>query len=243
MLKGDQRGIYDLDFTIPAKCADDLRSREVAVGIIPSIEYQRMERLRILPGCSIASKGVVKSVLLLSKVPVEEIRTVALDNSSRTSAALVEVLLRKFYSLTPTVVPADPEPEKMLQRADAALLIGDPALTLDGTALKVYDLAAEWKKFTGLPFVFALWAGHEDGDLGRFSADFEASRDYGLQHIDDIAREYATRMGLPREAVKVYLSKNIDYSLDEENRKGLQLFYRLAHEIGIIRDEKEILFA
>ncbi|HVB29146.1 MAG TPA: MqnA/MqnD/SBP family protein, partial [Terriglobia bacterium] len=139
--------------------------------------------------------------------------------------------------------PADPEPEKMLGNADAALLIGDPALTFEGGALKVYDLAAEWKKFTGLPFVFAVWAGHEDAGLGRFGADFEASRDYGLKHLDDIAREYAPKLGLAREAVKVYLRENIDYSLDEENLKGLQLFYRLAHEIGIIPGEKEIHFA
>ncbi len=243
MLKGDQQGKYDLDFTTPAKCADDLRRRAAAVGIIPSIEYQRMDRLRVLPGCSIASKGVVKSVLLLSKVPIEEVKTVALDNSSRTSAALVRVLLQKFYSRPLSVAAADPEPAKMLENADAALLIGDPALTFEGGALKVYDLASEWKKLTGLPFVFAVWAGHEDAGLGRFGEDFEASRDYGLQHLDDIAREYAPKLGLAREAVKVYLKENIDYSLDEENLKGLQLFYRLAHEIGIIPGEKEIQFA
>lgn len=243
MLKGDQRGKYDLDFTTPAKCADDLRRREAAVGIVPSIEYQRMERLRVLPGCSIASKGVVKSVLLLSKTPIELVETVALDNSSRTSAALVRVLLQKFYSRSISVAPADPEPQKMLQRADAALLIGDPALTFADNGLKVYDLAAEWKKFTGLPFVFAVWAGHEDAGLDRFCEDFEASRDFGLQHVEDIAREYAPRLGMAPEAVKVYLKENIDYSLDEENRKGLQLFYRLAHEIGIIPGTKELQFA
>jgi chorismate dehydratase len=243
MLKGDQQGKYDLDFTTPAKCADDLGRREAAVGIVPSIEYQRMERLRVLPGCSIASKGAVKSVLLLSRVPVERVETVALDNSSRTSAALVRVLLQKFYSRLVSLAPAEPDPHKMLQRADAALLIGDPALTLDGHDLLVYDLAAEWRKFTGLPFVFAVWAGHEDSGLGRFCTDFEASRDYGLAHIDDIACEYAPRLGLAQEAVKVYLKENIDYSLDEENRKGLELFYRLAHEIGLIPGAREIQFA
>ena len=243
MLKGDQQGKYDLDFTTPARCADDLRRREAAVGIVPSIEYQRMDGLRILPGCSIASKGIVKSVLLLSKMPIEQVRTVALDNSSRTSAALVRVLLQKFYSCPLSVEPADPEPHRMLQWADAALLIGDPALTFDSGALKVYDLAAEWKKFTGLPFVFAVWAGHEEAGLERFCADFEASRDYGLQHIDDIARDYAPRLGLTAEAVEVYLRENIDYSLDEENCKGLQLFYRLAHEIGIIPGINELHFA
>jgi chorismate dehydratase len=243
MLKGNQQGKYDLDFTTPAKCADDLGRREAAVGIVPSIEYQRMDRLRVLPGCSIASKGSVKSVLLISKVPVEQVETIALDNSSRTSAALVRVLLQKFYSRPVNLAPAEPEPQKMLQSADAALLIGDPALTFDGHGVMVYDLAAEWKKFTGLPFVFAVWAGHEDIGLGRFSADFAASRDFGLAHIDDIACEYAPRLGLAPEAVKVYLKENIDYSLDEENCKGLELFYRLAHEIGLIPGAKEIQFA
>ncbi len=108
MLKGDQQGKYDLDFTTPAKCADDLGRREAAVGIVPSIEYQRMDRLRVLPGCSIASKGIVKSVVLLSKVPIEKVETVALDNSSRTSAALVRVLLQKFYSRPVSVAAGGP---------------------------------------------------------------------------------------------------------------------------------------
>ncbi|HKT13499.1 MAG TPA: menaquinone biosynthesis protein [Terriglobia bacterium] len=242
MLKGDQQGQYDLDFTTPARCADDLATGDAAVGIVPSIEYQRIDGLRILPGCSIASKGIVKSVLLLSKIPLERVETVALDNSSRTSAALVRVLLQKFYSRTIQAVTVDPEPAKMLQQADAALLIGDPALTFDGGGLMVYDLAAEWKKFTGLPFVFAVWAGHEDAGLGRFCRDFEESRDYGLAHIDDIACEYARKLGLTPEAVKVYLKENIDYSLDEENRKGLALFYGLAHDIGLIPKNREIQF-
>jgi chorismate dehydratase len=243
MVKGYQQGKYDLDFTTPARCADDLGRREAVVGIVPSIEYQRMDGLRILPGCSIASKGIVKSVLLLSKVPIEKVESVALDNSSRTSAALVRVLLRKFYSRAVEVAPAEPQPKEMLQRADAALLIGDPALTFDDKSVLVYDLAAEWKKFTGLPFVFAVWAGHEDMGLNRFCADFESSRDYGLEHIEDIACEYARRLGLQPESVKVYLTENIDYSLDEENRRGLELFYRLAHEIGLIPGVKKIEFA
>jgi chorismate dehydratase len=243
MLKGDQQGKYDLDFTTPAKCADDLGRREATVGIVPSIEYQRMDGLRVVPGCSIASKGIVKSVLLLSKMPIDQVETVALDNSSRTSAALVRVLLQKFYSRPLIAALADPQPQKMLQQADAALLIGDPALTFDDSALMVYDLAAEWKKFTGLPFVFAVWAGQESAGLSSISEDFQASRDYGLTHLDDIANEYAPRLGLTTETVKVYLKENIDYSLDEENCKGLQLFYSLAHEVGVIPAKKEILFA
>jgi len=243
MLKGEQQGKYDLEFTTPAACADAVHQRRADVGIVPSIEYQRMDKAQIIAGISIASKNAVKSVLLLCNKPIEKVQTVAVDNSSRTSAALVRILLRKFYSRFVTISPAPPRPDAMLKRADAALVIGDPALTFNGKAVAVYDLAAEWKKFTGLPFVFAVWAGHEDAVLSRFRKDFEQSRDYGLAHVDEIATEYAPKLKMTPEAVKVYLTENIDYSLDEDNRKGLREFYRLARETGIIPVERELLFA
>ena len=243
MLHGEQQGKYELQFTIPAGCAEAVRQRKADVGIIPSIEYQRLDRVQILSGISIASKEEVKSVLLLSKVPIAKIRSVAIDNSSRTSAALLRILLRKFYSRFVTLQPSAPKPDDMLKRADAALLIGDPALTYGGQVAEVYDLGAEWKKFTGLPFVFALWVGHEDLNLSRYRKDFEDSRDFGLAHVDDIAAEYACKLKMKVPGVKVYLTRNIDYSLDEDNRKGLRLFYKLAREAGIIPLEKELYFA
>jgi chorismate dehydratase len=243
MLRGEQQGKYDLEFTTPTLCADAVRQRQAEIGIIPSIEYQRMDHAQILAGISIASKGSVKSVLLLSKVPIEKVQSVAVDNSSRTSAALLRILMRKFYSRFITVTPASPKPEEMLKRADAALVIGDPALVYDGHVPEIYDLAAEWKKFTGTPFVFALWVGHEDSRLSKFRKDFEESRDYGLAHVDEIAAEYAPKMNMKIPGVKVYLTENIDYSLDEENRKGLRLFYKLARETGIIPVEKDLNFA
>ncbi len=243
MLQGEQIGKYDLDFTTPAACGDAVREGEADIGIIPSIEYPRIERLQILPRLSIASKGEVKSVLLFSKVPIQKIRTIAVDNSSRTSVALLTILMRKFYALPVRMIPSAPQPEEMLNAADAALVIGDPALTYTGPTPEVFDLAAEWRKFTGLPFVFAVWAGREDANIGRFRADFEASRDYGLAHLDDIAREYAPKLNLQPEEIKVYLTRNIDYSLDEENCRGLRLFYRLAGETGILSGGKEIYFA
>jgi chorismate dehydratase len=243
MLHGPQQGKYDLEFTTPGACADAVRQRRAAVGIVPSIEVQRLEHAQVITGISIASKGQVKSVLLLSKKPIEKVQSIALDNSSRTSTALLRVLLRKFYSHFVALKPQAPKPEAMLKSADAALVIGDPALTFQGKVEHVYDLAAEWKKFTGLPFVFAVWAGYEDARLGRFRKDFEESREYGLAHLDEIAAEYAPKLKLPGEALKVYLSENINYSLDEENRQGLREFYKLAREAGIIPVEKELLFA
>jgi len=242
MLHGEQRGKFELQLTVPSGCADAIAGRRADVGIVPSIEYQRLEGVEVLPGMSIASKGEVKSVLLLSKMPLAEVQTVALDESSRTSAALVRILIQKFYARRVTFSPAAPDPAEMLKRADAALLIGDPALAYSGSA-EIYDLAREWRKFTGLPFVFAVWMGHSNANLSRYCADFAASLDFGRAHIDDIAAEYALKLGMTPDAVKVYLTRNIDYSLDEENRQGLKLFYKLAHEVGIIPAEKELLFA
>jgi chorismate dehydratase len=243
MLHGDQRGKFDLQLTTPAQCADALHRRQVDAGIIPSIEYQRLDQAQILPGMSIAAKNEVKSVLLLSKVPIAKIRTVATDNSSRTSAALLRILLCKFYSRSITFRPHDPRPEVMLACADAALVIGDVALTYTGQVAEVYDLAVEWKRFTGLPFVFALWVGHDHRNLAELQPDFVASLAFGLSHIDDIAAEYAPKLGISPEAVKVYLTRNVDYSLDEENQRGLRLFYNLASEAGIIPTVKELAFA
>ena len=241
MLHGQQQGKHELQFATPANCADAVRDGKADIGIIPVIEYQRMDRMQIIAGISIASKSRVRSVLLLSKVPIEKIQSIAVDTSSRTSAAFLRILMSKFYSRTVNMVPAAPRPDEMLKCADSALVIGDPALTYRGSA-EVYDLAAEWKKFTGLPFVFAFWAGHADKNLSKCRKDFEESREFGLAHIDDIATEYALKLNMEPADVKVYLTENIDYSLDEENRRGLRLFFRLAREAGIIPVEKEMYF-
>lgn len=242
MTKGKQRGKFQLDFTTPAGCADALRSGSAGVGIIPVIETQRIQGLEAVKGVSISSLGEVKSVILISKKPIEAIASVATDTSSRTSTALVTVLLRKFYRLSPQMTPAPPDPAAMLRIADAALLIGDPALVFQPGNLRVYDLAAEWKKFTGLPFVFAVWAGPQSAGLARFSADFQQSRDEGLKHMDEIAAEYAPRHGLTVGQVKFYLTQNINYTLDRDHQKALALFFRLAFEEGIIPAVKEIPF-
>jgi chorismate dehydratase len=241
MLHGRQQGVHELQFATPAHCADAVRDGRVDIGIIPVIEYHRMDDMQIIAGISIASKSRVRSVLLLSKLPIEKIQSVAVDTSSRTSVAFLRILLGKFYSRTANMLPAAPRPEEMMKRADAALVIGDPALTYRGSA-RVYDLAAEWKKFTGLPFVFAFWAGHRDKNLSKWRKDFEESREFGLAHVDDIAAEYALKLNMEPAEVKVYLTENIDYSLDEENCRGLRLFFKLAREAGIIPVEKELHF-
>ena len=241
MLHGPQQGKHELQFATPAHCADAVRSGTADIGIIPAIEYHRIGRLQIISGISIASKSRVRSVLLLSKLPIEKIQSVAVDTSSRTSAAFLRILLGKFYSLKVNFIPSAPRPDEMLSIADSALVIGDPAFTYRGSA-EVYDLAAEWKKFTGLPFVFAFWAGRANQNLSLYRKDFEESRQFGLAHIDDIAAGYAVKLHTNPADVKVYLTENIDYSLDEENCRGLRLFFKLAYEAGIIPVERELRF-
>jgi chorismate dehydratase len=242
LLHGEQQCEYELAFTTPAGCADAMRDGEADIGIIPSIEYQRIDGLRIVSGVSIAANFEVKSVLLLSNVPAENVRTVAADKASRASVALLRILLEKFYFRQVEMTPADPEPDKMLKRADAALVIGDPALAYRGPALHIYDLAAEWRRFTGLPFVFAFWAGREDARLVRVARDFRESRDYGLAHMDEIAAESAPKYKMRPEEVKFYLAQNIDYNLNESHRQGLGLFYKLACEVGAITKVRDLVF-
>jgi chorismate dehydratase len=242
MLRGDQRCKYELTLTTPAGCADAVREGKADIGIIPSIEYQRIPGLRIISGVSIASNCEVNSVLLLSNAPVERIRTVAADSSSRTSVALARILLEKFYLRQVEMTTADPEPDEMLKRSDSALLIGDLALAYRGPAPHVYDLAAEWRKFTGLPFVFAFWAGRDSETLQELAADLRVSRDYGLAHIDEVAAECAPKYNMTLEEVKFYLTQNIDYNLNESHRRGLSLFCKLARDVGAISEVRDFAF-
>ncbi|MGH9406357.1 MAG: menaquinone biosynthetic enzyme MqnA/MqnD family protein [Terriglobia bacterium] len=242
MLHGRQQSKFELDFTTPARCADAVRSGNAAVGIIPAIEAQRIDDVKVVGGVSISSLDRVKSVILISKKPIEEIQSVAADDSSRTSVALATILLRKYYALRPRVRLSPPDVPAMLRTEDAALLIGDPALAYQPARERVYDLAEEWKKFTGLPFVFALWAGPGSDRLAESAPDFLESRDYGLAHLDEIASEHAPRHGLTPAQVKDYLTQNIDYNLGEEHRKALDLFFRLALEEGLLRSVKALDF-
>jgi chorismate dehydratase len=234
MLGGEQRGKFDLEFTTPARCADSVRNGLAQIGIIPTIELQRIKELEIVPHVSISSLDRVKSVAVFSKRPLENVATIAVDASSRTSVALLAILLRKFYCLSPKLSIAEPDGDSMLKSADAALLIGDPALKYNRPGMIVYDLAEEWKKFTGLPFVFAVWAGPASAGLRSVADDFQRSRDYGLDHIDEIACEYAPRHSFTPEQVKVYLTRHINYNLDEAHREGLALFHHFACETGLI---------
>jgi chorismate dehydratase len=233
---------FEMTYTTPARCADEVRSGAASVGIIPSIELQRINNLEIISGVSISSLRKVRSVALFSKKSIERIGSVAMDTSSRTSVALLTILLNKFYGISPRMTLAEPNGRAMLQMADAALLIGDPALACNSQDVAVYDMAEEWRKFTGLPFVFAVWAGAADSGLAGLAGVFRDSRDYGLAHVDEIAAEYAPRQRLSPAEVKIYLTENIDYNLAEKHLEGLNLFHKLAYEAGLVPGIQDVRF-
>jgi chorismate dehydratase len=203
--------------------------------------------LVIVPNVAIAARNKVRSILLVSKVPLEKIRSVATDDSSRTSAALVEIYLRKFVGADPGFIRQKPALKEMLQWHDAALLIGDPALQARTDGYFVYDLAEEWRRWTGRPFVFAFWAVrkaalHEGAFDVNIAQAFQQSRDHGLQHIPEISAAWAPRLNLPARLISEYLTTNVDYSLDAENLEGLRLFYRYGVEVGVFTRLPELEF-
>jgi len=242
LVHGPHRDLFQVDFIRPSECADALRDGKADAGIIPSIEYQRIPGLKIVPGLSISSSGPVRSVLLISRVPVEQIRSVALDTSSRTSVCLIQILFQRRYPIAPRFVPHAPDLAAMLRECDAALIIGDPALASDFPGLRVYDLADEWRAMTGLPFVFAFWAVRAEAATPDWIQPFQESAAYSFAHLDEITRSESARTGLPESLVRSYLTENIDFSLGEKNCEGLQRFYTLAHEFGLTNGAKPLEF-
>ncbi|HSY13059.1 MAG TPA: menaquinone biosynthesis protein [Verrucomicrobiae bacterium] len=247
---GDAGKDFSIDYTIPSACAAALAANQADIGIIPAFTYAEIPELVILPNIAIASKDWVRSILLVSKKALEDVRTVAADISSRTSVALTQVLFTKFFGGPRQLTPHPPRLEEMLHDHDAALLIGDPALQIPANpSYQLYDLAHIWRERTGLPFVFAFWAVRLDAlqrkqeglDLKRVFAE---SRDHGLepQNLDLIAKKWSPRLGLSEADIRSYLTENIHYYLDRENHAGLRLFLKYAHEIGLIPAVPELRF-
>jgi chorismate dehydratase len=238
---------FSVTYTVPSQCAEELKMDLADIGIIPAAAYTTIPGLTIIPDVAIASRNIVRSILLVSKVPAEKIRNVATDDSSRTSAALVEIFLRKFVGANPGFRRQKAVLEEMLQWHDAALLIGDPALQARTQGYYVYDLAEQWRRWTGRPFVFAFWAVRK-GALNSLSSEvnlpliFQQSRDTGLKHIPEIAKEWSPRLELAEQLVNSYLTENIDYGLDQENLDGLRLFYKYAAELKVLPEAPELDF-
>jgi len=228
MLHGEQQGLFDLSFAIPAECADRLADGRADIGIVPSVElnHQRLEPIR---GTGIACRGPVRSILLISKVPFGQIKTFATDSSSRTSVALSRIILARKYGVEPQLFSQPPHLGAMLEHFDAALIIGDAALVLNPTDLPfhVLDLGEEWTSMTGLPMVFAVWAAR--ADLPPQSPEpFLASLRFGRDHIEDIVRQEQPKLGISESLTRDYLTHNIVYELGEREYAGLATFLQYA---------------
>jgi chorismate dehydratase len=231
-------------YDVPSLCAALLRDGAVDVGLIPSIEYLQDADYRLVPGVGVTSRGAVASVALYARGPVEAVRSVALDTSSRTSVALVQVLCRRRFNITPTFVPHGPDLEAMTTACDAGLLIGDPAFEADHVALglRKYDLGLEWTEMTGLPFVYAAWTGRTGAVGSREVDELRAAQAAGLAHVDAIAAEYGRGDAGRTARAAAYLRDNVKYGLGCDEVAGLQLFLDLAAEVGLAPRSRALEF-
>lgn len=233
---------YELIYDVPSLCAEKLSRKEIDLALIPSIEYARSGQYHIVPGICIASLKSVKSVLLYSKIEFSEIKTVGLDINSRTSVALIRILLTKYFGINPVYYPSEPDLQSMLKNYDAGLIIGDKALYFQPDDLKILDLGEYWFKLTGLPFVFAFWAGWP-GILDKKAIEtLQRSLELGLNNVDKIAEEFARQGNGTPMLNSAYLTDNIHFRLGPAELEGLKLFYRYACEIGQINLVPEINF-
>lgn len=218
---------------VPSSCADLLSRHDVDFALVPAIEYQRIPDAALMPGACVASRQKVRSVVLVSRLNnLKKVRTVALDDSSRTSAALVRIIFKEFLELEPKWTTSSPDLKQMLHHSDAALIIGDPAMTFARDGLRVWDLAALWHDFTGLGFVFAMWMAGKTVDVPKI--DFAQVAREGLAQRNEIIDSYEQSLGLSRLELETYLMENITFFLDDELLKGLELFYSLAQKHGLI---------
>jgi len=227
---------FHLKFQVPSVCSDSLRKGEVDAGLISSIEYLRIPGLKIVPDLCIASPRRVRSVVLLSKVPPESINALALDVSSRTSVVLAQILLRERYGAAPKVTEMPPDIGTMLADHDAALVIGDTAMRISRHGLIVLDLAEEWHTWTGLPFVFALWAIRQDapelGSPGGIAPFFHQSYELGKINLEQIIDEAWRTIGWTKQELRDYLTINLSHTLGRYERESLALFYEKSVKLG-----------
>ncbi len=266
---GPLAGKYELSFTVPSQCAEALRAGAADIAIIPVIEYQRIPGLVVLPDLAIASQNRVRSLLIVAKKPIEQVQSIALDRSSRSTQALTRMLAAEHWKIEPEYFETAPDLGEMLEMADAAMLIGDPALRLSiamekkstvspqGRAIcqaaalgifgdeifHVYDVVGEWRRYASLPAVMAVWAAKPEVVSSEVLEDFAASRNFGLSHVPAICAEAARELELPQGALESYLRQNIDFSLGEENQRGLEKYFREAAKLGLIPAEKKIEWA
>lgn len=241
-LHGPLKKQFEVFAAPPAQCADRLEAGDADIGMIPSIEYQRIPNLQIIPGVAVACSSRVRSVLMVRHMD-RDVRSVALDTSSRTSVVLLKLLLRSKMGLDPTFVPHPPDLKGMLERCDAALLIGDTALQVSSRDYESLDLAEAWIEWQGRPFVFAFWACRSGARLPDDTAEvFQEAKRWGLGARPEIIAEYSRKLNLSPSFLDEYLSSNIEYDLEEPHVEGLESFYRLAHAAALIPGLETVRF-
>jgi chorismate dehydratase len=234
---------FELRYDVPSECSRLLHAHEIDLGMIPSIEYLRGPELyRIVPDLGIVSDGDVASVALYSRVPLTAVRRIGLDTSSRTSAGLTRVLCREAWGIDPVFENVPPDVAATVEGCDAALLIGDPALFLDHevAGLTKIDLGAEWTRLTGLPFVWAFWAGRVGAVDAAAVAALQAARDQGTRESDQIAEAYCG--SAKAEVCRRYLRENIKYRLGDRETQGLRRYYDLAATHGVVDSRGRVEF-
>jgi chorismate dehydratase len=232
----DQRNDISLRFDVPSECARLLAAGEIDLGMVPSITYLDRPGDRIVPGVCIGSDGPVASVALYAKKPIRDVQTIALDTSSRTSAMLTRILCARSFNISPTFVPHAPDLAAMLANADAALMIGDPALFVNHAALGAtkIDLGEAWTSMTGLPFVWAVWSGPTGPTDATTVALLNAAAREGSAHLNEIADAYCAGAPDKLEIARRYLRDNLRFSLDGRAIDGLRTYYREAAALGLV---------
>jgi chorismate dehydratase len=238
---------YNVDYMLPSECADSLARGAVDIGLVPIASLATIPGLRVLPGCTIASKVRVRSLLLVRRAnqALTKLRSVAADTASRTTLAYTRILFHRWGNPDVPFVPMAADLDSMLERADAAIVIGDPALMAleerlnrferTSEELIYHDLAEEWRQLTGLPFVSAVWGAAQGSILGESVArDLIRSRDHGLANIDALVAEWSRQIPLSEETIRTYFTENIQYVLDEECVEGMSGFFRMAAELGVL---------
>ncbi len=229
MLHGEEQEKVDLSFSIPSVCAARVESGSIDVGLVPVAEIARQE-LEIVSDVGIAAVGAVRSILLISRVPMSRIRTLAVDLSSRTSVQLAKVILRERYGVEPLLNPEEPHLEQMLVESDAALVIGDPALRIDPARLpfECLDLGAEWLRLTGLPMVFAAWAGKAGAAAPGFRELAHKSYAFGRERLSEIVESEFKVRGISKNLAAEYFTRYIKFILGPDEMRGLDTFVELA---------------
>jgi chorismate dehydratase len=253
MLHGLQRGVFDLTFEVPSVCAAKVRDGQADIGIVP-VATLLDQKLEIFRGTGIACHGPVRTILLISKKPFANVEVLAVDSGSRTSVMLSRIILREIHGAEPALISMQPQLRPMLEAADAALIIGDAALLLDPAELRerglyVADLGADWTRMTGLPMVFAVWAGVKEVHTSANEAAFVESLQFGLQHIDDIVAGEHEMRGVSARLARQYLTEHIVFELGDTEYRGMEAFLQAAAALpaaqylqpAVVASEKMVL--